>query len=73
LEGKPLNLVDHPFELKLTAADYSRLLREGLPLHEEIDVPSSGTYLRVAVHDLKANHLGFLEVPIGRDLHPKQP
>jgi hypothetical protein len=72
-EGKPLNLVDHPFELKLTAEDYSRLLREGLPLHEEIDVPSSGTYLRVAVHDLKANHLGSLEVTIGRDLHPKQP
>jgi VWFA-related protein len=72
-DGKPLNLVDHPFELKLTAEDYSRLLHEGLPLHEEIDVPASGTYLRVAVHDLKANHLGSLEVPIGRDLHPKQP
>jgi len=72
-DGKPLNLVDHPFELKLTAEDYSRLLHEGLPLHEEIDVPASGTYLRVAVHDLKADHLGSLEVPIGRDLRPKQP
>jgi VWFA-related protein len=63
-DGKPLNLVDHPFQLNLKHDDYERLRREGLVLHEEIDVPSGEVYLRLAVHDLTTDRLGSLEVSL---------
>jgi len=63
-DGKALNIVDQPFQLSLKQEDYDRLLRDGLPLHEEIDVPKGEAWLRVAVHDLMTDHVGSFEVPL---------
>lgn len=70
-EGKALNIVEHPFKLNLKPEEYEQLMRDGLSLHEEIDVPPGEAYLRIAVHDLATNQLGALEVPIG--LRPQRP
>jgi hypothetical protein len=36
----------------------------GVPLHEEIDVPKRGAYLRTGICDLATNKTGTLEVPL---------
>jgi VWFA-related protein len=66
-DGKPLNLVDHPFQFTLKPEEYEKLLHDGLNLREEIDVPQGEIYLRLAVHDLFTDQLGSLEVPIGTE------
>jgi VWFA-related protein len=71
-DGKPLNLVDHPFQFALKPEEYEKLLHSGLNLREEIDVPQGEIYLRLAVHDLFTDQLGSLEVPMGMDKHPRK-
>ncbi len=71
-DGKPLNLVDHPFQFTLKPEEYEKLLHDGLNLREEIDVPQGEIYLRLAVHDLFNDQLGSLEVPIGVERRPRK-
>jgi VWFA-related protein len=71
-DGKPLNIVDHPFQFALKPEEYEKLVHGGLNLREEIDVPQGEIYLRLAVHDLFTDQLGSLEVPIGVDRHQRK-
>jgi VWFA-related protein len=68
-DGKPLNLVDHPFQLTLKPEKYEELMRDGLTLREEIDLPRGEVYLRLAVHDLVTQQLGSLEIVMAPDEH----
>jgi VWFA-related protein len=64
--GRIVNVVDQPFRLNMQSADYEKVSRMGLTLHQEIAGPEAQTYLRLAVHDLITNRLGSLEVSLDR-------
>lgn len=63
-EGKPLNLVVSKGEISLQANEYANVLKGGLPIHKEIDVPQGKVYLRTGIYDLNANSAGTLGVPL---------
>jgi hypothetical protein len=63
-DGKLLNIVDRGFKLNLQPAQYSQVMQTGMPMHEELDVPIGEVYLRVAVHDLTADRIGSVEIPL---------
>ncbi|MBZ5534055.1 MAG: VWA domain-containing protein [Acidobacteriia bacterium] len=63
-EGKPLNIANAAFQLHLRPSEYEKLVNEGLPLHQEIDVPVRNAYLRLVVHDLLTDLFGSIEVPL---------
>jgi VWFA-related protein len=49
----------------IDGARYAVLMRGGLQFRQEISVPVKGqTFLRVGVHDLLANRVGAVEVPV---------
>jgi hypothetical protein len=62
--GRIVNVVDQPFRLNMQPADYEKVSRMGLTLHQEIAGSDAQTYLRLAVHDLVTNRLGSLEVSL---------
>jgi VWFA-related protein len=63
-QGKPLNLVVSRGELSLQPHDYASMLKSGLPIHREIDVPQSRVFLRTGVYDLNASKTGTYGVPL---------
>jgi VWFA-related protein len=70
-DGKALNLVDHPFHITLKPEEYEKIVRSGLTLREEIDIPRGDVYLRLAVHDLLTDQLGSLELHLDRQRQEK--
>jgi len=63
-EGKPLNLVVSKGEVSLQANEYASVLKGGLPIHKEIDVPEGRVYLRTGIYDLNSSNAGTLGVPL---------
>jgi hypothetical protein len=51
-DGNQLNYVDRGVAINLTDALYEQVMRGGIPVHQEIDLPEGVTYLRLVVHDL---------------------
>ena len=69
-DGKILNVANRTFKMNLQSTQYERIMQSGLPLHEEIDVPSGDVYLRFAVHDLATDRVGSIEIPLPADHKP---
>jgi VWFA-related protein len=63
-DGQRINYTDHAFSVNLDPAKATLVLRSGLPLHQEIDLPAGDLYLRVAIHDLPSGHIGSMEIPL---------
>ena len=63
-EGKRLNYLDQALNFQLTAAQSAQVAKVGLPMHEQIDLPAGGDYLRVEVHDLTSGRIGAMEIPL---------
>jgi len=64
-DGNRVNSLFTTAELNLSEEHYRRLLRDGLPVRQEIAVPVKGNYfLRIGVHDAASDHIGALEVPV---------
>jgi VWFA-related protein len=63
-DGKILNVVNRTFKLNLQSEPYDRIMRTGLPLHQELDVPAGEVYLRIGVHDLSTDRIGSMEIPL---------
>ena len=63
-DGKILNVVNRTFKLNLQSEQYDRIMRTGLPLHQELDVPAGEVYLRIGVHDLSTDRVGSMEIPL---------
>jgi VWFA-related protein len=63
-DGKILNVVNRAFKLNLKSAQYDQIMQSGLPLHQELDVPTGEVYLRIAVHDLSTDRIGSVEIPL---------
>jgi VWFA-related protein len=63
-DGKRLNMLDQNADLTLPPDLYAKILKTGVPMHLEIDLPTGQVYLRVVVHDLENARLGALEIPL---------
>jgi VWFA-related protein len=63
-DGKILNAVNRAFKLNLQPAQFDRVMQTGLPLHQELDVPTGEVYLRIAIHDLATDRIGAMEIPL---------
>jgi VWFA-related protein len=63
-DGKILNVANRSFRLNLQSEQYNQVMQTGLPLHQELDIPSGEVYLRIAVHDLSTDHIGSVEIPL---------
>lgn len=62
--GKRVNYADQAFALNLNPQQSALVLKSGLPVHQEIDLPPGEIYLRIAVHDLRNGRIGSLEAPL---------
>jgi hypothetical protein len=63
-DGKILNVANRTFKLNLQPAQYDQVIKTGMPLHQEIDVPTGEVYLRIAVHDRSSDRVGSLEIAL---------
>jgi VWFA-related protein len=63
-EGKPLNLVETETQLILPPKVYADVLKVGLQIHKEIDVPKQDVYLRTGIYDMGSDAAGTLGVPL---------
>jgi VWFA-related protein len=63
-EGKPLNFVVTQGNIALEPKDYEAVLKGGLQIHKEIDVPNGYAFLRTGVYDYKSTNAGTLGVPL---------
>jgi VWFA-related protein len=63
-DGKRLNYVDQGMAFNFTQTVYEQVMRKGIPVHQEIDLPQGLIYLRVVVHDLDNSKVGSTEVPL---------
>ena len=63
-EGKPLNLVVTRNEIRVPANEYTNLLKGGLQIHREIDVPKGEAFLLTGIYDLKSDTAGTLGIPL---------
>jgi hypothetical protein len=63
-DGKRLNYANNGAGFNLTPELYDKVLRTGVPMHQEIDLPTGRVYLRVVVHDLDSTRIGSTEIPL---------
>ena len=63
--GQLFNSVTSGVHADVTPANYANLQRIGVQFQQQISVPARGEYfLRIGIHDLLADHVGALEVPV---------
>jgi hypothetical protein len=63
-EGIRENSTDAPVAVTLSAPEVEAAMRDGIRLHEEIDVPAGHNYLRIGVRDVLSGRIGTVEVPV---------
>jgi VWFA-related protein len=64
-DGKALSVVSKKSEIALKPDVYMDLMRVGLQVHKEIDVPGGEVYLRTGVYDLNSSKAGTLGIALG--------
>jgi len=60
--GNALKFVRKKSEIVLEPQMYAEVMRVGLQMHREIDVPAGGAYLRTGIMDLDTGKIGSLLV-----------
>ncbi len=64
-DGKLVNSIGNSIITSVTPAEYAQFRQTGIPFHQEVSVPAKGEYyLRIAIHDVEANLVGAVELPI---------
>jgi VWFA-related protein len=63
-DGKMVNASRRAFKLGMPSATYDALLRTGYSVRNELDLPDGDVWLRLAVHDVSADRVGSIEVPL---------
>jgi hypothetical protein len=66
-EGKLLNSFRKKSEIALPPQAYAEVLRVGLQMRREIDVPEGEALLRVGIYDANSGKAGTLGVSLGPD------
>lgn len=64
VEGARENYTDAAFAVDLTPGQDRVALRDGIQIHQEIDVPEGKNYLRVGVNDRLSGRIGTVEIPL---------
>jgi VWFA-related protein len=63
-DGKPINMVTTKGDLNLQPKIYASMIKLGLQMHKEIDVPQTPIYLRTGIYDLASDTAGTLGLPL---------
>jgi VWFA-related protein len=63
-DGNVINASRHAYRLGIPPAKYDEMLQTGYSVRNEIDLPGGEVWLRLAVHDVLADHVGSIEVPL---------
>ena len=63
-DGRRVNYTDRGLALELTSDRAAHGVKNGIPLHQEIDLPAGEVYLRIAVRDQLSGRIGSLEIPL---------
>lgn len=63
-EGAPINWDVRKPALDLAPEVYSEMMRSGVRMHLEIDIPQGDYLLRTGVYDLQSGHAGTLGIPL---------
>ena len=61
-DGKPLKSARKKSEIVLEPQMYAEVMRVGLQMHREIDVPENAAFLRTGIMDLETGKMGSLTV-----------
>src|SRR5215469_4271920 len=64
LNGNPVNSIVKAEDISLNPQLYAAFAKVGVQLHEDIDVPSDGAYLRTGIRDLASGKAGTFEIPL---------
>jgi hypothetical protein len=63
-DGNAVNWVGVTQGMALTPEIFAAIQKSGVPMHLEIDLPSSAAYLETGVYDWSSGKAGTLEVPV---------
>jgi VWFA-related protein len=63
-EGNAVNWVGVTQGMALTPENFAAIQKSGVPVHLEIDLPSSAAYLETGIYDWSSGKAGTLEVPV---------
>ncbi len=64
-DGVLVNSVGKTLNADIIPAAYAQFEKQGVPYHMEVSVPVKGEYfIRVAMHDVGADQVGAIEVPV---------
>ena len=63
-EGKPIGQVSNTLDVSLPPADYDAAVRDGFPVHQELDLPHGAYVLRLGVMDHASQKIGTLDAPL---------
>jgi len=63
-EGKPIGQVSNTLDVNLPPADYDAAVRDGFPVHQELDLPPGTYVLRLGVMDHASQKIGTLDAPL---------
>lgn len=64
VNGVRVNYADQALSITQTQEQAAKALQGGLPLHEQIDLPTQNVYVRVGIHDMLSGRIGTLEIPV---------
>ncbi|HTV13344.1 MAG TPA: VWA domain-containing protein [Acidobacteriaceae bacterium] len=64
VEGFRENYTDAAFSVDLTPGQDRIALRDGIQMHQEIDIPEGNNYLRIGVHDVLSGRIGTVEIAL---------
>ena len=62
--GTPAAQASNTVQANLPAAQYEDALRNGLPVHQEIELPPGQYELRIGVMDRASQKIGTVEAPV---------
>ena len=71
-DGDELNSFGRSIPINLDNAGYDMYLKNGLRIHEELDVPAGEVYLRTGLYDPASGNIGTLEIPLNQNTHADQ-
>jgi VWFA-related protein len=63
-DGKVVNAGRRAFRLGMPPAKYDEILQNGYSVRNDLDLPPGDFWLRLAVHDVAADRVGSIEVPL---------
>jgi VWFA-related protein len=71
-EGNAVNWTGVTQGMALTPENFAAIQKSGVPMHLEIDLPSSAAYLETGVYDWSSGKAGTLEVPVSGNAQTAQ-